>query len=93
MIGVSVQQVRKYEWGTNRVSASRLQQIALALKVTPAFFFDGTPIVRSRPEAPARIKEFVSSPQGIALSQAFTKIRDRKVRHIIISLVERIARL
>src|SRR5580698_6825882 len=93
MIGVSIQQVRKYEWGTNRVSASRLQQIALALKVTPAFFFDGTPIVRSGLEAPTRIKEFVSSPQGIALSQAFTKIRDRKVRQIIVSLVERIARL
>jgi|ERR1700733_11841965 transcriptional regulator with XRE-family HTH domain len=93
MIGVSIQQVRKYEWGANRVSASRLQQIALALKVTPAFFFDGAAIVRSGPKVPARIVEFVSSPQGMALSQAFAKISDRTVRRILVSLVERIARL
>ena len=93
LIGVAIHQVRKYEWGTNRVSASRLQQIALALKVTPALFFDGEPIARSGPKVLARIKEFVSSPEGIALSQAFTKIRDGKVRRIIVSLVERLAKL
>src|ERR1700722_20776212 len=85
MILVSVQQIRKYEWGANRVSASRLQQIALALKVRPAFFFDGAAIVRSGPKVPARIVEFVSSPQGMALSQAFAKISDRTVRRILVS--------
>ena len=78
IIGVSIQQVRKYEWGANRVSASRLQQIASALNVTPAFFFDEAPTATSRPGLPTRVKEFVDSPQGIALSRAFANISDRK---------------
>jgi transcriptional regulator with XRE-family HTH domain len=91
IIGIALAQLRKYETGTNRVSASRLQQIALALKVTPASYFDGAPIVRSGPKVPPRIKDYVSSPQGISLSRAFAKISDRKVRSSIVTLVERIA--
>jgi transcriptional regulator with XRE-family HTH domain len=91
LIGVTVQQVRKYEWGTNRVSASRLQQIALALRVPPAFFFEVSPIMSKGPKVSARMREFVSSPQGVILSRAFAKISDRKVRRIIVTLVERIA--
>jgi transcriptional regulator with XRE-family HTH domain len=86
MIGVTVQQVRKYEWGTNYVSASRPQQIALALRVVPAFVFDGAPIVRKGPKVSARIEEFVSSPEGVALSRAFDKISDRKMRRDIVRL-------
>jgi transcriptional regulator with XRE-family HTH domain len=93
MILVSVQQIRKYEWGANRVSASRLQQIALALKVRPAFFFDEGLIVSKGTTVPPRVKEFIASPKGIALSRAFAKISDRKVRRIIVSLVERIVKL
>jgi hypothetical protein len=63
------------------------------LKGTRAFFFDGAAIVRSGPKVPPRIMEFVSSRQGMALSQAFVKISDRAVRRILVSLVERIARL
>ena|ERR1700733_55023 len=92
VIGLAIQQVRKYEAGTNRVSASRLQQIALALKVTPTFFFEEAPTVRRGPQVPARIKDFISSPEGIALSRAFAKISDRKMRVSIVTLVERIAR-
>jgi transcriptional regulator with XRE-family HTH domain len=91
IIGIAIHQIRKYEWGTNRVSASRLQQIASALKVTPTFFFDEAPMPTGRPRVPPRIKEFVCSPQGIALSRAFAKISDRKIRRSIVILVERVA--
>jgi DNA-binding XRE family transcriptional regulator len=50
-IGIAIQQVRKYESGANRVSAGRLQRIALALHVTPAFLFDEAPAVNRRPKS------------------------------------------
>ena len=78
IIGVAIS--TKIEWGANRVSASRLQQIASALNVTPAFFFDEAPTATSRPGLPTRVKEFVDLPQGIALSRAFANISDRKNR-------------
>lgn len=86
-LGIATAQLQKYETGTNRVSASRLQQIALALKVTPAFFFDMSQI-----NSPL-IEKFISSRQGIALSRAFVKIVDRKIRRNILTLVELIARM
>jgi transcriptional regulator with XRE-family HTH domain len=87
-LGLALAQVRKYEAGTNRVSASRLQQIALALKVTPAFFFRQSAVTYNRrSKATTRL-----SPQVIALSRAFAKINDGKLRNDIITLVEGIAR-
>jgi transcriptional regulator with XRE-family HTH domain len=85
---LALAQVRKYEAGTNRVSASRLQQIALALKVTPAFFFENAPALKTgAPKTGTRL-----TPQVIALSRAFAKINDGRLRHDIITLVEGIAR-
>jgi transcriptional regulator with XRE-family HTH domain len=93
-VGITFQQVQKYEKGTNRVSASRLQQIANVLEVTPDFFFDGASakaVGKSGSKEAAVIDEFVSSRDGIALSQAFTRIRDVKIRRSIVLLVEQIA--
>ncbi len=87
-IGVTFQQVQKYEKGANRVSASRLQQIANILKVRPDFFFDA--FVKDAGDT-AAIEGFSSSRDGVALSRAFTKIRHAKTRRSIVSLVERIA--
>jgi transcriptional regulator with XRE-family HTH domain len=93
-LGLALAQVRKYEASTNRVSASRLQQIALALKVTPAFFFELAPAPKIKGvRVPARIKDFVSSPQGTALARAFAMISDGKLRCDIVTLVGRFARL
>jgi len=95
-VGITFQQVQKYEKGTNRVSASRLQQIANVLKVTPDFFFDGASakaVGKSDSKEVAVIDEFVSSRDGIALSQAFTRIRDVKIRRSIVLLVEQIAQV
>lgn len=90
---MSFQQMQKYEKGRNRIGASRLQQIADALNVTPDAFFDGesSPIATSGSRQIATFEEFISSRDGLALSKAFTNIRDAKIRRSIVSLVKQIA--
>ena len=91
-VGVTFQQVQKYESGTNRVGVSRLHQIADALEVTPEFFFEEeTKGAISSPKELAVIDDFILSRDGIALSRAFTKITDAKMRRRIVSLVEELA--
>ena len=92
-VGVSFQQVQKYEKGTNRVGASRLHQIADALEVTPEFFFEEvTKSAISSPKGLAVIDDFILSQDGTALSRAFTKITNAKMRRCIVSLVEQLAK-
>jgi transcriptional regulator with XRE-family HTH domain len=94
-VGVTFQQVQKYEKGTNRVSASRLQRIANVLKVAPDFIFEEAQakVVGSSRMEVAIIDEFISSRDGVALSHAFTRIRDVKIRRSIVLLVEQIAQV
>ena len=93
-VGVSFQQVQKYEKGVNRVGASRLQQIANVLAVAPDFFFGGTSIKGvSGSKEIAIIEEFISSRDGVAVYRAFTKISGAKMRRSIVSLVEELAEL
>ena len=93
-VGVSFQQIQKYEKGSNRVGASRLHQIADALEVTPELFFEEETKggVRDANDL-AVIDDFILSRDGIALSRAFTKITDAKMRRRIVSLVEELAEL
>jgi transcriptional regulator with XRE-family HTH domain len=95
-VGVTFQQLQKYEKGTNRVSASRLQQIAQALKVPVSFFFEdplkpGVEASAKRDKPPDYVSEFLTSTDGLALTKAFTRIKDAKVRRAIVKLVEEIA--
>jgi transcriptional regulator with XRE-family HTH domain len=95
-VGVTFQQVQKYEKGVNRVGASRLQQIANVLKVRPDFFFEeasAKAVGNSGSRETAIIEGFISSRDGIALSKAFTNIRDSKIRLRIVALVEQVAEL
>jgi len=95
-VGVTFQQVQKYENGVNRVSASRLQQFANVLKVRPDFFFEeasAKAVGNSGSRETAVIDSFISSRDGIALSKAFINIRDTKIRRRIVALVEQIAEL
>ena len=83
-VGVTFQQVQKYEKGSNRVSASRLQGIADALQVTPGFFFEEKAQGgETGPNDLAVIDDFILSRDGIALSRAFTKITDAKMRYTL----------
>jgi len=92
-LNITFQQIQKYEKGANRIGASRLQELARFLTVTPAFFFDGAPSSAlhpaglAEPESNTYIVEFLSTAEGLQLNRAFTSIRDPKVRKRIIDLV------
>ena len=96
-LGVTFQQVQKYEKGTNRIGASRLQRIAQVLNVAPAFFFDDMPGQPSTPVAgfaegdSAAVVSFLSTPEGMQLSKAFVRIKDPKVRRKLIDLITAVA--
>jgi len=97
LLGLTFQQVQKYEKGTNRISASRLQQISNFLQVPIPFFFEGAPHlpghsggVREAP-SPAYVSEFLATSDGLALVKAFTRIKNKKLCHTIAELVEKIA--
>ena len=91
---LTFQQVQKYEKGTNRISASRLQQIANTLQVPVTFFFEDAPGQRkadgSAP-SPAYVSEFLATSDGIALTRSFTRLSSAKLRRSLVNLVEEIA--
>jgi transcriptional regulator with XRE-family HTH domain len=98
-LGLTFQQVQKYEKGTNRIGASRLQQISNILQVPVAFFFEGAPdLTGGRGQgggkdapSPAYVADFLATSDGLALTKAFMRIGDVKLRRRIVDLVEQIA--
>lgn len=97
-LGLTFQQVQKYEKGANRIGASRLQQIARILQVPVSFFFDGAPAqpgerTGSSEEAPSPsyVADFLATSDGLALTKAFVRIKDAKLRRRIVDLVREIA--
>jgi transcriptional regulator with XRE-family HTH domain len=98
-LGLTFQQVQKYEKGTNRIGASRLQQISNILQVPVSFFFEGAPHVgpaarvegMSEAPSPAYVSDFLATSDGLALTKAFMRISDSKLRRRIVDLVEQIA--
>jgi transcriptional regulator with XRE-family HTH domain len=96
-LGLTFQQVQKYEKGTNRISASRLQQIAKMLGVPVAFFFEGAPTgdppAGGFAEMPATtyVADFLATSEGVQLSKAFVRIQNPRVRRRVIDLVEALA--
>ncbi len=93
-IGLTFQQVQKYEKGTNRMGSSRLQQIANVLKVPVTFFFEGAPgksRAKGNAPSPAYVSEFLATPDGLALTKAFMQIKNAKLRRSIVNVVNQIA--
>ncbi len=99
-LGLTFQQVQKYEKGTNRIGASRLQQISQILQVPVAFFFEGAPVVPGEFEpapgmaeapSPAYVSDFLATSDGLSLTKAFMRIKDAKLRRRIVDLVQQIA--
>ncbi|PHP69193.1 transcriptional regulator [Zhengella mangrovi] len=92
-LGITFQQIQKYEKGTNRVGASRLQAISDVLQVPVAFFFEDAPGQSNAPEGLAEdsstsyVVDFLNSTEGLQLNRAFVKISDPKVRRKVIDLV------
>jgi len=96
ILGVTFQQIQKYEKGVNRISASRLKQAASVFDVDVDWFYEGGPADRSIKgfaEGSSRPLDvqFLSTTEGFKLNRAFTRIKDPKVRRKIIDLVESLA--
>ena len=95
-LGLTFQQIQKYEKGTNRVGASRIQQISEILQVPVSFLFEGGPTSISgngfsEGTSPTYVSDFLATSEGLALTRAFTRIADSKLRRSIVDLVEQIA--
>ena len=91
LIGVSCQQVQKYEGGHNRISASRLHALALALGLPVEAFFPERPGEADTPEM-TTLRAVTATPEGQALAAGFARIDDRAVRQALTRLVEVLAR-
>jgi transcriptional regulator with XRE-family HTH domain len=98
-LGITFQQIQKYEKGTNRVGASRLQAISNILGVPVSFLFEDAPGQASTSGGKGFAEDhsanfaldFCSSTEGLQLNRAFVKIQDAKVRRKIIDLVKALA--
>jgi transcriptional regulator with XRE-family HTH domain len=89
LLGLTFQQVQKYEKGVNRIGAGRLFEIARILGVPIDFFYDGVAApVEGLADATPPVMAFVSSGEGLQLSLAFMKIKDPKVRKRVLDLVK-----
>jgi transcriptional regulator with XRE-family HTH domain len=92
-LGISFQQVQKYEKGNNRIGAGRLQQLAEILRVPVSFFFEDFPTPgRRQAPLPSYVSDFLTSADGLALTRAFMSIRDAQQRRCIVILAEAMAR-
>jgi transcriptional regulator with XRE-family HTH domain len=96
-LGITFQQIQKYEKGTNRIGASRLQQIARVLSTPVSFFFEDAPGAPANspglaePPSTSYVVDFLSSSEGIQLNKAFVRIKDARVRRRLIDLVRAVA--
>ena len=95
-LGVTFQQVQKYERGANRIGAGRLWNLARVLDVPVSFFFEGASETAGQSgfadgDQTPIIDDFIQSADGVQLAQAFARIRDSKVRRRILELVRTLA--
>lgn len=97
-LGLTFQQVQKYEKGVNRIGAGRLFEVARILNVPVDYFYEGVsreltgqPGMAESDAAEPPVMEFVSSGDGMQLSLAFMKIKDAKVRKRVLDLVKSLA--
>ena len=100
-LGVTFQQVQKYEKGTNRIGASRLQHIASVLGVSVDFLFEGAPRLEGPAgeeaagfaEAPPSeyVADFLSTAEGVQLMKHFVRIANPRVRRRVVDLVAALA--
>lgn len=102
-LGVTFQQVQKYEKGLNRIGAGRLYRIGQVLRVPISYFYEGLPHLNGAAAGmsktvgaevdreSAEVMSFLSTPEGYSLSRAFTRIGDGPTRRRLVELVRTIA--
>lgn len=94
-MGLTFQQVQKYEKGVNRIGASRLFHISKILDVPVQFFFEEAPDIHepnatpgmAEPQSETFIIEFLNSREGLELNRAFSRIEDARIRKSVVDLV------
>lgn len=101
-LGLTFQQVQKYEKGVNRIGASRLFDLSQVLQVPIQFFYEEAPGTLDQSGArhgagfaergsESFIVEFLNTRDGLELNRAFVRIQDPKVRRSIVDLVRSLA--
>lgn len=96
-LGITFQQIQKYEKGTNRIGASRMQQIATVMGVPVSYFFEDAPGSDVKPggfgETPGSdyVVDFLTTTEGLQLNRSFVRISDPKVRRKVVDLVAALA--
>lgn len=96
-LGITFQQIQKYEKGTNRIGASRMQQISTVMGVPVSYFFEDAP--GSDPKGKGfgesvgsdYVVDFLTTSEGLQLNKSFVKISDPKVRRKVVELVSALA--
>ena len=92
-LGITFQQVQKYEKGTNRIGASRLHRIGTILGVPIEFFYEGAPHGSgpatgfSESASSTYVSDFLSTSEGVQLVKAFLAIKDPKIRRKLVELI------
>lgn len=92
-LGITFQQVQKYERGANRISASKLWETARALRVPVAYFYEGLadmdePIASTLPFG---AQDFLMTPEGLELAASFLKLPNGRIRRKFVELVRAIS--
>ena len=95
-MGVSFQQVQKYERGANRIGATQLFELSRVLDIPMSFFFEGAPHMpghsgMGEAVSPAYVSDFLATSDGLSLTKSFIKIKSSKLRRRIVELVEQMA--
>ena len=96
-LGLTFQQVQKYERGANRVSASKLYEIARSLQAPISYFFDGLadPLAAAQEYTASGddrfVHDFLMTSEGLELATIFPKIKRGRVRRKVLDLVRAMA--
>jgi len=91
LLGVTFQQVQKYETGTNRIGASRLERIARTLGVSIPFFFAGSSNEAAAPDRDPSVFGLMQTSDAVRIVKAFHRIKSRKARQLLVATAEELA--
>lgn len=92
-LGVTFQQVQKYEKGANRVGASRMQQISNVLDVPVSYFFEEAPDGGASDAETSELASFIASAEGLRINRAFASIKNPAARKKLAALISAVAGL
>jgi transcriptional regulator with XRE-family HTH domain len=90
-LGLTFQQIQKFEAGSNRISASYLFEIAKVMRVPISYFFENADQPDHLAKLPGHLQKFIMSAEGLSLWRAYSRVKDDKLRHRVLDLVKAMA--